>query len=79
MKHRILKFSLITVAFAGLFQLSSCVRERDTDVSVAEQQVMGEFIYSNALEIADDAATKQAKIYLILKQVGIVPLLLMTK
>ncbi len=59
MKHRILHFSLLAAAFAGLFQLSSCVRERDTDVSVAEQQVMGEFIYSNALEIADDAATKK--------------------
>jgi len=51
-------WNVLGIAFLGLFIMSSCVRERDTDVTIAQEQAMGEFVYSNALEIADDASTK---------------------
>jgi hypothetical protein len=43
----------------GLFSFASCVRERDTNTSYAVDQTTGEMIFSNVIDIADDAATKQ--------------------
>jgi hypothetical protein len=34
------------------------VRERDTDMGMVEEQVLGEFVFHNALDIVEDAATK---------------------
>jgi hypothetical protein len=47
---------------AGLF--TSCVRERDIDTTICADQAMGEFIYSNALDIAFDASTKNTNDHL---------------
>lgn len=44
--------------------LSSCVRERDIDTSISSDQTMGEFIYSNALDIAFDASSKNTNDHL---------------
>ncbi len=55
-----MKFThLILLGFIGLVSFSSCVRERDTDTSYAVDQTTGEFLYNNALDIVEDAATKQ--------------------
>lgn len=51
---------IILVGLIGLFSFSSCVRERDTNVTYAEDQTLGEFLYSNAFDIANDAATKNS-------------------
>jgi len=48
-------FTLVLVILIGF---SSCVRERDTDTSMAEDEALSEFVYHDALSIADDAATK---------------------
>jgi hypothetical protein len=60
MRKDILKGILLgTGIFAGAILLfTSCVRERDFDTSFSVDQTTGEYIYSNALDIADDAATK---------------------
>lgn len=60
MRKDILKGILLgTVIFVGAALLfSSCVRERDIDTSISEDATMGEYIYSNAIDIADDAASK---------------------
>ena len=50
---------LMLLGLIGLFSFASCVRERDTDTSYAVDQTTGEMIFSNAIDIADDAATKQ--------------------
>lgn len=42
----------------SMISLASCVRERDTDTSMASELAMHEFAYHDASEIADDAATK---------------------
>ena len=38
--------------------LHACVRERDTDVSLAVDLAFNEFVYHDASDLADDAATK---------------------
>ncbi|HOZ50745.1 MAG TPA: hypothetical protein PLU17_02735 [Chitinophagaceae bacterium] len=38
--------------------LTSCVRERDTDTDMSAELAMHEFLFHDASEIADDAATK---------------------
>jgi|688.fasta_scaffold190156_2 hypothetical protein len=37
---------------------TSCVRERDTDIELAKDEVIGDFVYSDAFHIASDASTK---------------------
>lgn len=59
MKKNILKGIVIgTTIFVGVAGFFSCVRERDVDTSISSDQVMGEYIYTNAIDISDDAATK---------------------
>lgn len=59
MKKNILKGIVIgTSIFVGIAGFFSCVRERDVDTSISKDQVMGEYLYTNAIDIADDAATK---------------------
>lgn len=41
-----------------LFIFNACVRERDTDIEIVKEEVLGEMIYDNTLSIVDDAATK---------------------
>lgn len=57
---RINKTSIVIVltTLVTLFVFSACVRERDTDIEIVKEAVLGEFIYDNALAIVDDAATK---------------------
>jgi hypothetical protein len=43
---------LLSLAF------SACVRERDTDTSLASQLALHAFVYHDASDLADDAATK---------------------
>ena len=43
-----------------LFVFGACVRERDTDIEIVKEEVLGEMIYDNALAIVDDAATKNS-------------------
>lgn len=56
-----LKFSFLgIILFTCIILLNAaCVRERDTDMSAVQDQVLGEFIFNNALEIAEDASTKK--------------------
>jgi hypothetical protein len=60
MKKQILKGILAgaVIFFGTALMFTSCVRERDVDTSISEDQTMGQFIYSNAIDIAEDAATK---------------------
>lgn len=53
-KLRWLVFASLSV---GL--LHSCVRERDTDTQTAADYTVGEMIYNNVIELAEDAADKQ--------------------
>ena len=51
----------ITIAITTIFTLfvfAACVRERDTDIELVKEEVLGEYAYDNALAIIDDAATK---------------------
>ena len=41
-----------------MFFVSSCVRERDTDLSVASQAAMMQLYFMDAIDICNDAATK---------------------
>ena len=54
MRGKIVSFLVL----AGLLASTSCVRERDTDITISQDQTMGEFLYTNAFDIIDDAATK---------------------
>jgi hypothetical protein len=57
----IIKKTSIVIALTTivtLFVFNACVRERDTDIELVKEEVLGEFIYDNALAIVDDAATK---------------------
>lgn len=60
MKKEILRGVLLGTAIflSSAIILTSCVRERDIDTSISEDQTMGQYIYSNTIDIADDAATK---------------------
>lgn len=49
---------IVLTALVTLFVFSACVRERDTDIEIVKEEVLGEFMYDNALAIVDDAATK---------------------
>lgn len=49
---------IVLTAFVTLFVFNACVRERDTDIEIVKEEVLGEFMYDNALAIVDDAATK---------------------
>lgn len=42
-----------------MLSVTSCVRERDTDTSVAEELAFHEFAFHDASDLADDAATKK--------------------
>ncbi len=55
-----LKNIIIGVAlfFTATICTISCVRERDTDTDIAEDNQLGEFIYNDALTIMDDASEK---------------------
>lgn len=55
-KKNIVIIVLTSVITLSVF--SACVRERDTDIDVVKEEVLGEMIYDNALSIVDDAATK---------------------
>ncbi|MBL7771661.1 MAG: hypothetical protein JNM95_02220 [Chitinophagaceae bacterium] len=52
----------IFLTIAGIF--SSCVRERDIDTSISTDHTMGEYIYTNALDIAFDASSKSTNDHL---------------
>ncbi|HMN31782.1 MAG TPA: hypothetical protein PKA54_00250 [Chitinophagaceae bacterium] len=56
-----MKKNIATVLLTSLVTLSifsACVRERDTDVDIVKEEVLGEMIYDNTLSIVDDAGTK---------------------
>ena len=56
-KHILIRQCCLPVFLIALLA-SSCVRERDTDTSMASELVMHEFVYHDASDLADDAATK---------------------
>lgn len=49
---------IVLTTVITLFVFAACVRERDTDIEIVKEEVLGEMIYDNALAIVDDAATK---------------------
>ncbi len=49
---------IVLTTIVTLFVFNACVRERDTDIEIVKEEVLGEFVYDNALAIVDDAATK---------------------
>jgi hypothetical protein len=51
-------YKTLAYTIIASFIFASCVRERDTDMVMIEEQTLGEFIYHNAFEIAEDAASK---------------------
>ena len=51
-------FQLFYMFVLFSFLMQSCVRERDTDTNAASDLAMHAFIYQDAANIADDAATK---------------------
>jgi hypothetical protein len=55
-KKLIVGIALLALSSSLLF--TSCVRERDTDISLAKDEVIGDFVYSDAFHIASDASTK---------------------
>ncbi len=50
--------AIVLTTVVTLFVFNACVRERDTDIEIVKEEVLGEFVYDNALAIVDDAATK---------------------
>lgn len=57
LKKSILLRAILPMLIATL-TISSCVRERDTDTGMAAGLAMHEFVYHDASDLADDAATK---------------------
>ncbi len=51
---------VVLTTIVTLFIFSACVRERDTDIEIVKEEVLGEFMFDNALAIVDDAATKNS-------------------
>lgn len=50
------RIAMLALGSALLF--SSCVRERDYDIDLAQDETVGDFVYNDAFHIACDAATK---------------------
>jgi hypothetical protein len=58
MFRNIFSTSRQTLLFVSVLLLSSCVRERDTDTDMAADLTIHETFFNDAVDIANDAATK---------------------
>ncbi len=58
MKKNIAIILLTSLVTLSLF--TACVRERDTDIEIVKEEVLGEMLFDNAISIVDDAATKSS-------------------
>lgn len=55
-----LVLGLTAFALSSSLFFSSCVRERDTDISMAKDGIVGDFVFDDAFHIVLDAATKSS-------------------